>query len=55
MVMTARLVGLVVLALASLTWPASGEEWSRARISRLPDSAFTVVVPPNRRISATAV
>ena len=38
--MSARVFGLILLTLAT---PASAEEWSRARISRLPDSAFAVV------------
>lgn len=41
--MRARGLGLVVLSLAWLAYPANAEEWSPARISRLPDSAFTVV------------
>jgi len=43
MVMRARVVRLCVLALLSLPWPAAAEEWSRSRISRLPDPAFAVV------------
>lgn len=41
--MGARVLRLIVLALASLACPASAEEWSQARISRLPDSAFALV------------
>lgn len=43
MVMVARVLRLVVLALAWLACPTAAEEWSGARISRLPDSAFAVV------------
>lgn len=43
MVMGARALLLVVLALVWIVCPASAEEWSRARISRLPDSAFALV------------
>lgn len=51
MVMGARALLLVVLALVWIVCPASAEEWSRARISRLPDSAFAVVetAPDGRR------
>lgn len=38
-----RILPLGVLALAWIVCPAAAEEWSRARISRLPDSAFAVV------------
>lgn len=43
MVMGARALLLAVLALVWIVGPALAEEWSRARISRLPDSAFAVV------------
>lgn len=43
LVMRARVLGLAVLALGLLAYPANAEEWSRARVSRLPDSAFAVV------------
>jgi len=38
-----RMSGLVIFALALATSGATAAEWSRARISRLPDSAFAVV------------
>ena len=41
--MRAPLLGLVVLALGLLAYPANADEWSRTRISRPPDSAFAVV------------
>lgn len=41
--MVARGAVLVVVALAALASSGSAEEWSRARISRLPDSAFAVI------------
>lgn len=34
---------LLLLLLALVAAPAAAEEWSRARIARLPDSAFAVV------------
>ena len=44
----------VTLAALALTWcaPAAAEEWSRAYISRLPDSAFAVVetAPDGRKV-----
>lgn len=44
--LTALLVSVAVLASSS----AAAEEWSRARISRLPDSAFAVVeISPDGR------
>jgi len=44
--LTALLVSLAVLASSS----AAAEEWSRTRISRLPDSAFAVVeISPDGR------
>jgi hypothetical protein len=39
--MNRRLLALALLALVAA--PAAAEEWSRARIERLPDSAFAVV------------
>ena len=50
--MAARALGLVFLALASLRSPASGEEWSQARISRLPDSSFAAIetTPDGRKL-----
>lgn len=52
MAMGARVLTLVVLALASLVRPVLAEEWSQARISRLPDLAFAVVetAPDGRRV-----
>ena len=46
--LTALLVSVAVLASSS----AAAEEWSKARISRLPDSAFAVVEisPDGRRV-----
>ncbi|PYO51852.1 MAG: hypothetical protein DMD83_26940 [Candidatus Rokuibacteriota bacterium] len=38
-----RMSGLVIFALALASSGATAAEWSRARISRLPDSAFAVV------------
>jgi len=38
-----RMPGLVIFALALASSGATAAEWSRARISRLPDSAFAVV------------
>src|SRR2546425_350482 len=44
----------VTLAALALTWcaPVAAEEWSRAYISRLPDSAFAVVetAPDGRKV-----
>src|SRR2546429_9131715 len=44
----------VTLAALALTWcaPVAAEEWSRASISRLPDSAFAVVetAPDGRKM-----
>jgi hypothetical protein len=42
----------VVVALTLLASPALAEEWSRARVSRLPDSAFAVVefTPDGRKV-----
>jgi len=50
--MVARVLGLIVLVFASLAGPAPAEEWSRGRISRLPDSAFAVVeiAPDGRKL-----
>lgn len=50
--MAARVAVLVILAFALLACPALAEEWSRARISRLPDSAFAVVetTPEGRKL-----
>lgn len=47
-----RLRGLALLVLAALPWAASAEEWSHARIGRLPDSAFAVVetAPDGRKL-----
>jgi hypothetical protein len=46
--MAMRVSGLVVLALTLVSVSADAEEWSRARIARLPDSAFAIVeVAPN--------
>ena len=36
-------LALVIFALVWIVCPAAAEEWDRARISRLPDSAFAVV------------
>lgn len=49
-----RVIAIVTL-LVSLAWrpsAATAEEWSRARISRLPDSAFAVIdmAPDGRRV-----
>lgn len=45
--MWGRVLALVLPALAAAI-PVLGEEWSRARINELPDSAFAVVeVAPN--------
>jgi len=50
--MGARILALGFLALAWLADSAAAEEWSRARISSLPDSAFAVVetTPEGRKI-----
>jgi hypothetical protein len=47
-----RAVVLAFLAVALAPSGARGEEWSRARISRLPDSAFAVVeiAPDGRKV-----
>lgn len=47
-----RVLFPVFLALTSLASPALAEEWSRSRISRLPDSAFAVVefTPDGRKV-----
>lgn len=48
-----RVIGLLVLALAAMPiTSAVAEEWSRARVERLPDSAFAVVelAPDGRKI-----
>jgi len=46
--------GWVTLAALALTWcaPAAGEEWSRAYIRHLPDSAFAGVeiMPDGRKV-----
>ncbi len=39
--MRARMMALALLTLAAA--PAAADEWSRARIARLPDSAFAAV------------
>lgn len=41
--MALRLTGLLVFLAALATSSALADEWSRGRISRLPDSAFAVV------------
>jgi hypothetical protein len=41
--MTTRVPILVMLALALASAGAAAEGWSRARIARLPDSAFAVI------------
>lgn len=41
--MALRLTGLLVLLAALATSSAVADEWSRGRISRLPDSAFAVI------------
>jgi len=41
--MALRLVRLLIVVVALTTFPAAAEEWPRARISRLPDSASAVV------------
>ena len=43
--MRARVLALALPALV-VAFPVFGEEWSRARINRLPDSAFAVVEMP---------
>ena len=42
----------VVVLILALTAGAAAEEWSRARINRLPDSAFAVVeiAPDGRKV-----
>jgi hypothetical protein len=52
MAMGVRVLTLVIFALASLVRPVLAEEWSQARISRLPDSAFAAVEtsPDGRRV-----
>ena len=42
----------VLILILGLTPPAPAEEWSRARINRLPDSAFAVVetAPDGRKV-----
>ena len=45
-----RTPGLVIFAVALASGGAAAAEWSRARISRLPDSAFAVVeIAPDGR------
>ena len=41
--MAVRLPGLLICAMALVSSGAAAEEWSRARIARLPDSAFALV------------
>ncbi len=41
--MALRLIGLLVSLAVLASSSAAAEEWSRTRISRLPDSAFAVV------------
>lgn len=41
--MAIRMLGLAILAMTLATAGAAAEQWSRARIARLPDSAFAVV------------
>ena len=50
--MAARDLGFVVFALTLLALPAWAEEWSQARISRLPDSAFAAIetAPDGRKL-----
>ncbi len=45
-------IGVMMLALILLSAPAAAEPWSRARIERLPDSAFAVVelAPDGRKV-----
>jgi len=52
MVIVARVPGLVLLALALAIGAAAAAEWSRAKISGLPDSAFAAVeiAPDGRRV-----
>ena len=52
MAMVSRVTGLVLLALAVAIGAAAAAEWSRAKISRLPDSAFAAVeiAPDGRRV-----
>src|SRR2546426_2396668 len=48
--MVLRLTGLLVSLAVLASSSAAAEEWSRARISRLPDSAFAVIeVSPDGR------
>src|SRR5256712_12231892 len=48
--MALRLTGLLVSLAVLASSSAAAEEWSRARISRLPDSAFAVIeVSPDGR------
>ena len=46
------MTSLLLLALLALTAPATAEEWSRARLSRLPDAAFAVIetAPDGRKV-----
>ncbi len=48
--MASRVLGLAILAVTLGGSGAMAEEWSRARVARLPDSAFAVVeVAPDGR------
>jgi len=49
---TVRVVIFVISVCLLLSSRVAGEEWSQARISRLPDSAFAVVeiVPDGRKL-----
>jgi hypothetical protein len=48
--MRARALALAVLAAALTPSGAGAEEWSRARINRLPDSAFAAIeIGPDRK------
>ena len=50
--MTVRVHGLALISLALLAAPSEAEEWSRAKMRQLPDSAFAVVeiAPGGRRV-----
>lgn len=47
-----RVLALGLLVVGALPSPALGEPWTRARIARLPDTAFAVVevAPDGRRV-----
>ncbi len=50
--MAIRVLALLIFAMALATSSAAPEQWSRARIAQLPDSAFAVVevAPGGRKV-----